>query len=236
MKYISDNTGRFPYRIFFEDGELDFECDRIVTQFLQEKYGSAKFPISTDDLIFLIEKDFKLDVYAELNEDVEGKTDFTKDSPHISISGALYSDEKRTNRLRTTLTHEYGHAKFHAGIFAMEKTQLNLDIFENDKMLMLISYQKDNLDIKKTDWLEWQANYISGAMLIPISDLKPRIIKFLSQKSLPGTIYVNSHHAQELIQKTSRRYEVSIEAARVSLQQLGYLSEEVFPDLQNSLL
>ncbi len=236
MKYIPDKTGKFPQRIFFDDGELDTECDKIITNFLLAKYNSVKFPISTDDLISLIEKEMKLDVYAALQEGEEGKTDFKKDRPEISISEKLYADSKKQNRLRTTLAHEYGHAKFHFGLFSIKKAQKSLDLFDKESELTLTSYRKDNIETPKSDWIEWQANYISGAILIPINDLKPRLLKYLQQHDLSTGIYLNSPHARLLIQRVSERYEVSIDAARVRLQQLGYISDTPKTEVQGALL
>ena len=57
MKWIKDVTGRFPERPYYEEGELDFECERIVGDFLRKKYGKVEFPISTSDITVLIERD-----------------------------------------------------------------------------------------------------------------------------------------------------------------------------------
>ena len=46
---------------------------------------------------------------------MEGLTEFRLgQKPSVKISALLAEDEGRKNRLRTTLTHEYGHVHFHA--------------------------------------------------------------------------------------------------------------------------
>jgi hypothetical protein len=118
MKWVADTTGRFQWRPSYQPEELDTECERIVTAFLLQKYGAVRFPISTDDLTVMIERDTSyLDLYADLRgegEDVEGLTDFFKNKkPAVKISQKLSGDAALSERLRTTLAHEYGHVKFH---------------------------------------------------------------------------------------------------------------------------
>ena len=118
MKYIRDRTGRFPQRPHYDPEELDYECEAIITKFLREKYGHIKFPISTEDLTVFIEQHAgSLDVYADLSSygaGVEGVTEFhIGKKPNVKISQTLSEDSHRENRLRTTLTHEFGHVHFH---------------------------------------------------------------------------------------------------------------------------
>jgi len=96
--------------------ELDEECERIIMEFLKQKYGSADFPIGTDDLTVLIEQKADLDSYADLSHeegDVEGVTEFTPGQrPVVKIADRL-NVPNMENRLRTTLTHEWGHVHLH---------------------------------------------------------------------------------------------------------------------------
>jgi len=57
VKYIPDRTGRFSQRPHYEPKELDRECENIIAGFLKERHGAAKYPVSTDDLTVLIERD-----------------------------------------------------------------------------------------------------------------------------------------------------------------------------------
>ena len=43
---------------------------------------------------------------------------FPNQGPKVSISEKLANDERRENRLRTTLTHEFGHVHFHRHLWA----------------------------------------------------------------------------------------------------------------------
>jgi len=118
MKWVIDTTGRFKWRPYYNQEELDNECEQIVSDFLTKKYGAIHFPLSTDDLSVLVERDTSdLDLFADLSrdgEDVEGTTDFFLDKkPAVRTARALSLDSSKQPRLRTTLAHEYGHVRFH---------------------------------------------------------------------------------------------------------------------------
>jgi hypothetical protein len=114
MRYVRDQTGRFGERPHYEPKELDVMFERIVVEFLKGKKGKAEFPITTEDVTVLIERDTEdLDLYADLSaygQGVEGVTEFAPGrKPRVRISASLGTSETQENRLRTTLTHEYGH-------------------------------------------------------------------------------------------------------------------------------
>ena len=81
VRYVRDATGRFSQRPHFRPEELDRECENIIAKFLKDKYGKAEFPVTTDDLTLLIERDTDdFDSYADLSvygNDVEGVTEFS---------------------------------------------------------------------------------------------------------------------------------------------------------------
>src|SRR4029077_10110301 len=73
VKWFPDRTGRFSQRPHFEPKELDRECENIIAGFLKARHGAAKYPVSTDDLTVLIERDTDLSGYGR---NVEGLTHF----------------------------------------------------------------------------------------------------------------------------------------------------------------
>jgi Zn-dependent peptidase ImmA (M78 family) len=130
MKWIPDTTTRFKWRPYYEQEELDTECERIVTQFLSQKHGEVHFPLSSDDLAVMIEKDTSdLDLYADLSRegrDVEGMTEFfANKKPAIRISQELSLDPNKNRHLRTTLAHEYGHVRFHGFLWEDKITSIS---------------------------------------------------------------------------------------------------------------
>ena len=229
MKYVPDRTGRFSQRPHFEPEDLDRECESIVRRFLEENYGEAKFPVSTDDLTRLIERDSgDLDLYADLSEfgpDVEGVTEFRPGQrPCVKISAPLASDVRRENRLRTTLTHEYGHVHLHTNLWGVEALQRNL--FTRNRNANKKTCKRGTIfNAVQTDWMEWQAGYVCGALLMPVSYARRLVGVYQETHGLFGTVGHAGVHGQALISKMRAAFQVSAGAARVRLFKLGVLGE-----------
>ena len=57
VKYVRDITGRFQQRPHYEPNDLDIECEGIIKSFLKALHGEIKYPVQTEDLKKLIERD-----------------------------------------------------------------------------------------------------------------------------------------------------------------------------------
>ena len=106
MKLASDPLGRFDRRPHFEPYEIDDQCEQIVEEFLQSRYGRVEYPVSTEDLTLLIEREVAdYDSAADLSSlgaDVEGVTDFFMGKkPRVRIASHLWDGPSRETRLRT---------------------------------------------------------------------------------------------------------------------------------------
>lgn len=224
MKWASDPAGRFPQRPYYEGEELDQECEGIISAFLKQQHGAITYPISTNDLTILIERETAtLDLFADLSaegEDVEGMTEFFRHGkPAIHIDAAL-SAPGRENRLRTTLTHELGHVKFHAFLWTFETPTPRRG---GAPVPAPRCHRETIIGAGRADWLEWQAGYASGAFLVPISALR-RTVRFARKDAgLVGDVAVASSGGQQIIRAVQDGYHVSADAARVRLLQLGLL-------------
>jgi len=207
LKYVRDITGRFPQRPHYELPELDNECEGIITQFMGERYAGLCFPIPTEALTLLIERDAAdLDLYADLSgegDDVEGVTEFIPNQkPKVRISKELSEQEHREHRLRTTLAHEYGHVKFHGYLFDLEHGTPS--IFSGATQIVVTKCKRETiLNAPQYDWMEWQAGYICGALLMPISALKQDVQEFRKENRLQGDIVYGASGATDLIGKVS---------------------------------
>lgn len=228
VKYYSDKTGRFKQRPYYEQPELDRECEIIIRRLLERRHGSVKLPVSTEDLHVLIEQDADvLDPYADLSADgptVEGVTEFRRGlRPIVKISQELSSDPRRENRFRMTLAHEYGHVRFHDPVFqAADPTR---DLYRSPNRPDRIVCKRDNIyDAPETDWMEWQAGYAAGALLMPITQLRRAVGDFLEANGLYGALDVNSAEGYALGKDIARLFQVSDDAARVRLKKLGLIS------------
>lgn len=226
MKWLKDPTGRFPERPYYDAEELDNLSEDLIVNFLHGKYGEVSFPVSTEDLTILIESETSdLDQYADLTsegDDVEGVTFFFSDrKPIVKIAEELAATGFREHRLRTTLAHELGHVKLHTGLWQFNQLRLLPNEDENSGPRCK---RGGILSVAQTDWMEWQAGYVSGAMLMPVTSLKELAHAKFTGWGTYGSVYRESSKGDELIRLTAARFDVSRDAARVRLEQLGLLT------------
>lgn len=231
MKWVPDKTGRLPKRPHFDPQELDFECERIVSEFVRRKYDSVKYPLNTNDLVLLVERESSdLDVYADLSgegDDVEGVTEFVRgNKPRVRVSHLLSEDPRRENRYRTTLAHEFGHAKFHMPLFAVMSKQAKL-IQDVTNSFSPRCRRESILHAPSADWMEWQAGYISGAILMPATPLKKIASDVIKDANVFGPQPKDSVTGRALTLKVQTAFQVSADAAVVRLSQLRYLGNAV---------
>lgn len=234
MRYVKDKTGRFNDRPHYEPQELDHACEKIIVDFIRSKNRALSFPIDTEDIKSLIERDTDyLDCYADLSEygsDVEGVTIFQPGKkPIVKISKLLTENDRYENRLRTTLTHEYGHVHFHAYLFTLGQDQGSF--FQNHTPQSMVSKRENIINAPASDWMEWQAGYVCGALLMPLSNVRKIAATFLEAKNHFGPIAPDGQKGSELIAKVSETFKVSTEAAKVRLLKLDILGSERGPSL-----
>ena len=228
MRWIKDPTGRFPERPYYPQEDLDSLSEEWIVGFLTERYGKAEFPVSTEDLTVMIECDTSdLDQYADLSDEggeVQGLTLFFPDrKPMVRIAQELACSGLREYRLRTTLTHEFAHVKLHARLWPFDQLRLFPDAEEAPGPRC-----KRPGDIRRfgTDWMEWQAGYVSGAILMPITKLQRLVQITFDVWGAFGSVPNACLKGADLIAKVADQFGVSNDAARVRLAQLGYLTDK----------
>jgi hypothetical protein len=231
VRQVRDSTGRFALRPHYEPAELDRECETLLTKFFRPSHGGIPVPIQTDDLTRLIEREVSdFDPGADLREygtDVEGVTEFRPGrKPRVRISADLAYDEQRENRYRTTLTHEYGHVHFHGYLFEIEPR--SADLFEQRGRSdgVQVCKRQTILDSRPTDWMEWQAGYVCGALLMPMLLVRAAAGEFLERRKIFGPVASGSIEAASLVDLVRRRFFVSAEAARIRLLKLNLLNPQ----------
>jgi hypothetical protein len=234
--YVRDDTGRFPERPHYKPEELDRTCEKIITGLLTDLHGKVTFPIDTEDLKTLIERDADdLDPYADLSEygpEVEGVTEFRLGrKPVVKIAAGLANSDRRENRLRTTLTHEYGHVHFHAYLWELHPPGRDL-LRQNPNANKQICKRDNILHARQFDWMEWQAGYVCGSLLMPVSYLRRIVGAYKEVHNLFGPVGSSGGHGEELIAMVQKEFQVSADAARVRLLQLKLLG---VPDTAPSL-
>jgi hypothetical protein len=227
MIWKRDYTGRFPQRPHWELEELEHRCEEIVAPFLEARYGQAPVRVPTDALTVLIERAAEeLDLHADLvadneNEEIHGVTWFFPGAkPKVQIDRKLRREFRRTNRYRTTLAHEYGHLLLHAWLYDHFQREL-----KNQESLRCYSRTVQASIDRLTDWMEWQAGYICGALLMPKRSVDLLAGAFGKERGVSVPLKVDSMDAHALTKRLTDLFDVSRDAARVRLLKLGHLAD-----------
>jgi hypothetical protein len=213
VRWVRDNSGRFPTRPHYESDELERTCADLLVELRRLRPADPPYPITTDDLTVLVEQHAaNLDLFADLSRegaDVEAVTDFAPGQrPQVRIREALAG-----NRLRMTLAHELAHVVLHNFIWWFDQQRLPLDANRAAALSPRCGSPK-----RGTDWMEWQANYMAGALLMPAEAV-------VSALGPPQPRWVRSQRGREMQTTVQQRFQVSAQAASIRLQQLGYLSQ-----------
>jgi hypothetical protein len=221
VRWVHDSTGRFPRRPHYDAAELDQACEELIGSHLRTRRAAEPaYPLTTDDLTVLIEqRAADLDLYADLSSegpDVEAVTDFVPGQrPRVRISQRLSEARRRGPRLRTTLAHELAHVVFHDFIWWFDAPP------DLARAATLSPRCHHGVVSSGVDWMEWQAAYAAGAMLMPASGLRERFFN----PTHPASPWVRSPAARPRIRLVQADFDVSSEAARVRLLQLGYVAQ-----------
>lgn len=229
MRWVPDHTKRFRWRPWYDKGEIEHRCAEVMERFLHARYGVVTYPVSTDDLTRVIEQEAEdLDLYADLPDSegaaVEGVTTFMVGRrPRVRISRALSLEPAREVRLRTTLAHELGHVILHN--------------FVGDRDDGLAIPRSDEPDagpcnspimaqgMGHVDWMEWQAGYACGALLMPATVLRIVVQPVLERH---GTgLPVGNAGFGPLLDCVQGHFLVSAAAAHMRLRRLGYVAQSL---------
>jgi hypothetical protein len=160
---------------------------------------------------------------AERGE-VEGLTEFRPGlKPRVRISAALAGAPRFENRLRTTLTHELGHVHFHRFLFDLPPWRDLL--FPVPGQPQMNKCRRETIvGAKPSDWMEWQAGYACGALLMPRGALQLEVQTFSADRgTAPGLLSVQSPDGIAITSRVAEVFHASRDAARVRLIQCGYL-------------
>ncbi len=221
MKLLRDPLGRPIKRFYFKPEELDERCERIIAGFMDQHAGGFRLPIPTSDIIRIIKREANdLDLYADLPENIDGYTDyFTHRNPDVKISQRLAATRYH-NRLRFTLAHEYGHVWFHAPLWRKPEQDPT-----RPASPCWTCYRDTVGTAPENDWMEWQADHIGGAPLMPRSYLFEWAGEIAMWEGKIPPLQADSDLGRALMQRVMRRCQVSEQAARVRLLRLGLLTE-----------
>jgi Zn-dependent peptidase ImmA (M78 family) len=130
-------------------------------------------------------------------------------------------EESQRHRYRFTMGHEGSHDILHSGYFSYNPDQLSMFDLPLSPM---IQCRVDNPSAKKSDpnlWtdsdrMEWQANRLSSAILMPITAVEIVAKRYPASRSSVKDSF-------SLILETASVFDVSNEAAMYRLKELGYI-------------
>lgn len=166
----------------------------------------------------------KVPIYDPMNN----CADYISAKAHTIIIDKTLLEENQKHRYRFTMGHETGHEFLHKEYFAYDPAQLTLFDFMGETPAPMVQCRVDTkkMDIKvsKTwgdrEWMEWQANAMSSALLMPESMVR-LIAESFGNLNLPRRL-----RCYAMIEKVASVFNVSLEAAGYRLKQLGYISGE----------
>ena len=110
---------------------------------------------------------------SEFGAGVEGATIFKPSGkPSVKISQDISGKPNMANRLRTTLTHEFGHVHLHGHLFdpglnSAHTTGPHSGHSNSQLAIKQVCKRDTILETTETDWMEWQAGHVCGAILMP---------------------------------------------------------------------
>lgn len=137
-------------------------------------------------------------------------------------------EENQEHRYRFTMGHECGHDIYHTQYFGYAPGQMSL--LEDREPMIRCRVVNTNADKKPAVWddkntMEWQANYFASAILMP----KSMVVKFIKDEDekfknlIFRSLSISNDEIKVIL--TSRKFNVSEEAARYRLQGLDLLGK-----------
>ncbi len=227
MNWVWDQTHRFRLRPNYSAEELDAQSEAILFDYLQKTRGSVSFPVATDDLRHLLASEVhSLQPDRALSKEpgeVESIVEFQRGrKPVVKIAVRLMETPSLENRLRGVLAHAYGHARFHDFVFQSEEGAY-LSLFGDVAEPLPKSNRctRDSIvSSHERDWMEWQAGFVCGALLIPLSPLIDHVRQFRADRDLDlAALSERSLDGAALIGEVAECFQVAPELARIRLLQ-----------------
>jgi hypothetical protein len=218
-----DPLRRFERRPIFLTEDVEIAMALLVTAIS----ASEPFTHLDDDRLEAIVESLvaEYDSASDLRpfgEGVEGITWFSFDGPpSVLIDQALTAPSLRRRR-RMTIAHEIGHVVLHSQLFrrgARAEMQLFSD-FEGPAPLYCL---RESIELS-TNWMEWQASFAGGALLMPAKQVHQFIAESNLKLGLP-TAAEGTADAQ-VITAVSEHFDVSRRAAEVRLLQLRHIEPD----------
>ena len=151
------------------------------------------------------------------------------DANTVLIDRRLLEDQNQEHRLRFTQGHEAGHGIFHTQCFYRDPAQLSIfSLLDQETDIPAIRCRTDAIFSRSRtdpghwsdhDWMEWQANAMSSALLLP----RPAVRYLFDLNSRTGS---RCSQIIKTICDLIVECNVSHEAALYRLKDMGYVKED----------
>jgi IrrE N-terminal-like domain len=212
VKEFPDRGGRLPYRLWYEESEIE----GIIAREL-ELAGHPRLAGSpaTDVEAFLELHLGLLVEYAWLPRGVLGASEFTaKGEARVQVSAELSRRAERdpgaATLLRSTVAHEAAHALLHRVLFLRESTALfGPGVTTRTELCRSVGFTRPGY---QGEWWEWQANRGMAALLLPAGALTAWMAD--RERAQPGEKVTERRLA------AAQAFAVSADAVRRRLAQL----------------
>ena len=141
----------------------------------------------------------------------------------MRIARTLSESAQREHRLRTTLAHELGHVRLHACLWTLDAPP-GASLRAPGAAGSGPRCRRPGIEHPaQADWLEWQAGYAGGALLMPAGAVSGVVASLLAPAGLPYPVHAAGTMAGTLVRRVARTFDVSRPAAEMRLLKLGYL-------------
>lgn len=141
---------------------------------------------------------------------IQERADYISAKAHTVIIDRTLLEKGQEQRYRFTMGHEAGHEILHQKFYShVPMVRCRIDLGKADR--------KPSAPWTDHDWMEWQANELSAAVLMPMS-MVHAVAKEVKES---GVEEYRLHY--EMVGRIAEVFQVSLEAASYRLMHLGYL-------------
>ncbi len=212
----------------YDEGLLESPSETNITDFIEShlSLGLLSLPISQDGktLGYMVFKPTDIAFYQNFGRD---KQYLFVDKASVVIDSALSDDEKAIGRFRFTCAHEASHWILHRDVI-FDGLLSDTDDILSDK------YNHGGQEnIAEDKRMEWQANYLGAALLMPKEMVKKEFYKMLGVLEIRNrkNLYLDQQRCNYIpykltINRIANVFKVSEQAARIRLIQLGLLVDD----------
>jgi hypothetical protein len=215
VKELRDRGGRLPYRLWYEEAEIE----SIAARELRRGGRPTLAGRPATDVEALLELHIGIvPEYTWLPRGVLGATEFTaRGEVRLQVSAELSHradrDPAAEKLLRSTLAHEAAHVLLHRALFLKESLDIFGGLASRSELCRAAGVPRPGY---QGEWWEWQANRGMSALLMPGDAVAAWTAE--RERTAPGEPVTARREA------AAADFGVSVEAVRRRLAQLRSLA------------